>query len=34
MEGPIHVLASTFWIVYASVVDGNTLYTVRLHMSA
>jgi hypothetical protein len=33
-EGQIHVLASNFWTVYASVDDGNTLYTVRLHMSA
>lgn len=34
MERPIHVLASNFWTVYASVDDGNTLYTVQLYMSA
>ena len=33
-KGQIHVLASNFWTVYASVDDGNTLYTVRLYMSA
>lgn len=33
-ERRIHILASNFWTVYASVDDGNTLYTVRLHMSA
>jgi hypothetical protein len=33
-EGQMHLLASNFWTVYASVDDGNTLYTVRLYMSA